>query len=75
MHELATYSDTINNEVTGDSMVVSLVTGLIEGRRSYKVQPGIPLGKSYARDIALKYGVSFEQITMEIDKRMHAFHI
>lgn len=69
MHELASYAETINAEVTGNSEVVSLVTGIVEGRRSYKVQPGKPLGKSYAKDIVEKYGMSFEQIIATIDGR------
>jgi DNA mismatch repair ATPase MutS len=69
MHELATYADTINSEVQGESKVISLVTGLINGKRSYKIEPGAPLGKSYAMDIAMKYGMSFEQIVEMIDER------
>lgn len=69
MHELASYAEVINEEVEGNSKVVSLVTGIEEGRRSYKIQPGEPLGKSYARDIAMKYGMSFEQISAKIDSR------
>ncbi len=68
MHELANYADTINNEVQGESRVISFVTGLAEGKRSFKIQPGAPLGKSYAMDIAMKYGVSFEQIIDTIEK-------
>lgn len=63
MHDLARQADTINNEVKGNSKVVSLVTGVEDGKRSYKIYKGEPLGKSYARDIAEKYGMSFEQIT------------
>lgn len=69
MHELASYAETINDEVNGNSIVVSLVTGIVEGKRSYRIQPGAPLGKSYARDIAEKYGVSFEQIISSIEQR------
>lgn len=63
MHDLARQADTINNEIKGNSKVVSLVTGVEDGKRSYKIYRGEPLGKSYARDIAEKYGMSFEQIT------------
>lgn len=71
MHELASYAETINSEVSGNSEVVSLVTGLVEGKRSYKIQPGSPLGKSYARDIAEKYDMSFEQIISKINMRKY----
>lgn len=63
MHDLARQADTINNEIKGNSKVVSLVTGVEDGKRSYKIYKGEPLGKSYAKDIAEKYGMSFEQIT------------
>ncbi len=59
----------IKLETTGDSLVVSLVTGITDGRRSFRVQPGAPLGKSYAMDIARKFGISFEQLAVEIDAR------
>jgi DNA mismatch repair ATPase MutS len=69
MHELAGHSEQFNIETTGDSLVISLVTGLTDGQRSFRVQPGAPLGKSYAMDIARKFGISFEQLALEIDAR------
>lgn len=70
MHELALAVDEINNQgLREDSKAVSLVTGMSEGKRSYKVAVGPPLGKSYAQDIARKYGISFEQITKAIDEK------
>ena len=50
------------NAVKGDLRVASLITGIHEGQRSYKVSIAPPEGVSYARDIAEKYGVSFEQL-------------
>lgn len=47
-------------------MVSSLVTGLQEGKRSYKVCLAPPDGVSYARDIAEKYGVTYEQLMKSI---------
>lgn len=69
MHELAKEAEIINNKVNGNSKVVSLVTGIEDGKRSYKIYKGEPLGKSYAKDIAEKYGMSFEQITKSINIR------
>lgn len=69
MHELATYAESVNDEVKGKSRVVSLVTGIVDGKRSYKIYKGAPLGKSYAKDIAVKHGVSFEQIKEVIDMK------
>lgn len=72
MHELASSAETINQEIAGDSRVVSLVTGMADGKRSYKIEPGAPLGKSYAMDIAEKYGISFNQIINTIDGKNQA---
>ena len=68
MHELARNLDVINNESVGTSRVESLVTGVENGNRSFKVFIAPPQGVSYARDIALKYGVTFEQIKESIDR-------
>lgn len=65
MHELASNLDKLNSETEGKSRVESLVTGVDHGHRSFKVSIAPPQGVSYARDIAVKYGVTFEQI---IDK-------
>jgi hypothetical protein len=40
----------------------TLVAGIEEGKRSFKIVRAKPDGKSYARDIADKYGLSFESI-------------
>ena len=74
LHELAEGVDLINAEVSGDSRVVSLVAGvaLEEAEEAiiddvvphtYKIKPGPPRGLSYARGIAVRYGISFEQLT------------
>ena len=41
----------------------TLVAGIEEGRRSFRIVRQKPDGKSYARDIANKYGLSFEELT------------
>ena len=69
MHDLATSLDMINNEVDGDSIAESLITGVHDGERSFKVSIAPPQGVSYAADIAKKYGVTFEQIKKEIDNK------
>jgi DNA mismatch repair ATPase MutS len=74
LHELAEGLDTLNAEVKGDSCVVSLVAGVaLEGDQednengnvkcTYKIKPGPPRGLSYARGIAVRYGISFAQLT------------
>lgn len=67
MHDLARSVDELNAEVDGSSRAVSLVTGVHDGERSFKVSLLPPQGISYAKDIALKYGVSFAQIKDNID--------
>lgn len=69
MHDLATSLEQINGEIEGDSRVESLITGVHDGERSFKVSIAPPQGVSYAADIAKKYGVTFEQIKQGIDKK------
>lgn len=66
MHELAMQLD-LMNALDGDIKVASLITGIHEGTRSYKVFIAPPEGVSYARDIAEKYGVTFDQLKKSID--------
>lgn len=61
LHELATDVASLNEQTPGDSHVVSLVASRIDSgtdgaQRSYKIRPGQPMGRSYAREIASKYG-------------------
>ena len=69
MHDLATSVDELNEAVEGDSRAESLVTGVHDGERSFKVSIAPPQGVSYAADIAKKYGVTFEQIKQGIDEK------
>ena len=62
MHELAMNLDEVNTKIEGDSKVASLITGIHEGKRSYKIFLAPPEGVSYAQDIAKKYGVTFDQL-------------
>jgi DNA mismatch repair ATPase MutS len=85
LHELAEGVDSINREVSGDSLVVSLVAG-VELRpgetgvdvsnnlvpRTYKIKPGPPEGHSYAKGIAVRYGISFEQLAGKWQERRDA---
>ena len=67
MHELAMNLDEVNTKIEGDSIVASLITGIHEGKRSYKIFIAPPEGVSYAQDIAKKYGVTFDQLLEHID--------
>jgi hypothetical protein len=64
LHELAAGLSEINrrSEELGGVRLDTLVAGIYEGRRSFKIIRTKPDGKSYARDIADKYGLSFEQL-------------
>jgi hypothetical protein len=72
MHDLANYADKINAEVEGDSRVISLISEMADGDRSYKIKPGAPLGTSYARDIAMRFGICFDQVIADYDSRQSA---
>ena len=56
------------NSLEGDLKVASLITGIHDGQRSYKVFLAPPEGVSYAKDIAEKYGVTFDQLKKSIDQ-------
>jgi len=74
LHELAADVAALNASTAGDSRIVSLVASRTEAgddapRRSYKIAPGPPLGRSYAREIAAQYGISYEQLTTLLQQR------
>lgn len=62
MHKLALDIDEIN-EGMGPKKSASLIVKSEEGKRSYEVAVAPPVGMSYARDIAEKYGVTYEELT------------
>ena len=74
LHELAEGLDAVNSDVNGDSRVISLVAGVELGDNqeiigvdnahpTYKIELAPPRGLSYAKGIAIRYGISFEQLT------------
>ncbi len=64
LHELAAQIDNINARTAPDNgtRIDTLVAGIEDGNRSFKIVRMKPDGKSYARDIADKYGLSYENI-------------
>jgi hypothetical protein len=65
--ELAERVSAIEEAVKGDSQLYCLVAGVSvneqgEGRPTYEIKRGLPLGQSYAREIARRHGISLEQI-------------
>ncbi len=70
LHDLAASVDRINADCTpkGGVKIDNMVAAIDEGTRSFKVRRARPDGKSYARDIADKYGLSFDKIMTKIEK-------
>lgn len=64
MHKLAYDIDTFNEEET-EGKAVSLIVKAKTGQRSFKVEIAPPEGMSYAKDIAEKYGVTYEMLMEE----------
>ena len=64
LHELAHSLPEINarSAERGGIKIDTLVAGIEEGQRSFKIHRMKPDGKSYAKDIADKYGLSFESL-------------
>lgn len=62
MHKLASDLDEINTPSV-PAKAVSLVVLSDGGKRSFKVAVAPPQGLSFARDIAEKYGVTYEMLT------------
>jgi DNA mismatch repair protein MutS len=78
LHELANRVDELNDSVPGDSRIVSVVSSPIEtaapgndgeGNRTYKLEMRPPLGQSYAREIAARYGISYQQLENVLSER------
>ena len=68
LHELAAEIDNINarTSAAGGAPIDTLVAGIEEGRRSFCITRAKPDGKSYARDIAEKYGLTYDNIVKKI---------
>lgn len=78
LHELANCVEALNQSVPGVSKVISLVsspvdddsqTSFSEIKRTYKIEIRPPLGQSYAREIAARYGIRYEQIEKILSER------
>lgn len=79
LHELAASAEGLDASTAGDSRVISMVSSPIqeeepgEGaaglRRSYRVVVGPPMGRSYATEIATRFGVGYEQLYAMLQAR------
>jgi hypothetical protein len=64
MHKLGESIEELNCQST-KAFASSLVVKSDDGNRSFKIEVAPPEGMSYARDIAQKYGVTYEMLTEE----------
>ena len=78
LHELANRVDELNASVPGDSKIISVVTSPIDTAQqtsgaeilpTYKVETRPPLGQSYAREIAARYGINYQQLEKVLSER------
>ena len=71
LHQLAAELDEINEKArqTGGALIDTLVAGMETGQRSFRIIRKKPDGKSYARDIAEKYGITYDTIINKFDAR------
>lgn len=68
LHDLAASVDKINDACLpkGGVKIDNLVAAIEQGSRSFKILRAKPDGKSYARDIAEKYGLSLDYIMAKV---------
>ena len=71
LHQLAAELDSLNERAakTGGAPIDTIVAGMETGQRSFKIIRKKPDGKSYARDIAEKYGITYDTIVNKFDER------
>ena len=77
LHALAEAADAMNAEIKGDSAIASLVSqvvpnidpGVPTSNRTFKIIRAAPMGLSYSRDIAERYGISFAQLRAKLEGR------
>lgn len=71
LHELSSHLEELNRKCTeaGGVPIDSLVAGINGSERSFEITRAKPDGKSYAHDIADKFGLSYEKIMNRVKKR------
>ncbi|HLO31111.1 MAG TPA: hypothetical protein VK249_18325 [Anaerolineales bacterium] len=78
LHELADRAGDLNDSVPGDSKIISVVSSPIDAAeqasgaeviRTYRLEIRPPLGQSYAREIAARYGISYQQLEDVLSRR------
>lgn len=74
LHDLATDCDKMNAETDGKSKIISVVSQVQKitedgkVKRTYKIMPAPPDSKSYAIELAARFGISFEQLKKTIQR-------
>jgi len=74
LHDLAADSENMNTETEGDSRIISVVSQVQSSeengkiKRTYKIIPAPPDSKSYAIELAARFGISFEQLKKTIKR-------
>ncbi len=70
LHSLASRISEVNSEALklGGRPCDTLVAEICEGERSFKIKREAPDGRSYAEDIAGKYGLSLDEIIKKVGK-------
>ena len=67
LHELAASVAQLNEQTPGKGVIASLVSQAheVDGEmhQTFRILPGPPRGISYAREIAARYGISYDQLT------------
>ncbi len=71
LHDLAAAVDSINADCMerGGVKIDNLVAVMSDGDRSFRIMRKTPDGKSYARDIAAKYGLSSDKLLEKLRSR------
>jgi hypothetical protein len=78
LHELGNRVNELNDSVPGDSKIISVVSSPVdmvvqtndaELNHTYKLEIRPPLGQSYAREIAARYGISYQQLEDVLSQR------
>lgn len=62
LHELGSMIEELNDNKDKKTKCISLVTGSDKDQKFFSVFEGEPLGQSYAQDIAIRFGLTFEQL-------------
>ena len=70
LHTLAAEVDAINADSEGDAHIISVVSQVViehgdDGqivRRTYEIKPGPPMSRSYAVELAARFGISYSQL-------------